>query len=227
MEKVELKNKLKLLIAYNVGEVFGLLFNVLHADSALGNQLVMLISRYNDINRDARFDRLSREETSIEMNKLRFSILSTIDEMDWKEIDYQKLSVLLIDENKFNQIIEKRVENYHFRGFFDDTTIPVEYLYFNWEYLFLTENKEEIKNFDGLIDAVRLVQLKLNLPLLPYDVQNEQNYPVRLPEAIKEIRTHPSLHQVNWSNPVETVGDRQFSHQQTIAAFHETLMYVL
>jgi hypothetical protein len=161
MNNLNIKGKLKLLIAYNVGEVLGLVLNHLGERTPLVNEVIMMIARYNDLNRDAEHRRLDREGVAVEMNKIRLSIIELIDLAGPDELPLEPVAHALLNEDRFRGIIEKKETRETFRGLFDETEIVIESLEFLPEAY--ARFGTGLSGAQQLWNALQLLQLRLGL----------------------------------------------------------------
>ena len=192
MNNLNIKDKLKLLLAYNVGEVLDLILTYLGERTPLVNEVIMMIARYNDLNRDAERRRLDREGVAIEMNKLRLSVIELIDLAGPDELLLEPVAHALLNEGRFREIIEKKITRETFRGLFDETEIVIESLEFQPEALSRFGNS--LGRAQHVWAALQMLQLRLGL----------QPYPGPAPESEADmasvwirLREHPDLQALN------------------------------
>ena len=213
MNHFTINTKLKLLVAYNIGEVLHLILTAILQETEKIKEVILLIARYNDLNRDAKMERLEREEISIEMNKIRLSIMDFLEEATPEELDYENIEKALIQEDQFNKIIKEKITHLDFRGMFNSKPIESKTLDFDWKTYFLPSDTESIVHFPALTTAFHLLETKFDLPLTDFSSSSLVAAAIRLRQTTKGAA-------IQW----EFEGLQDSSNQETILAFaHETV----
>lgn len=173
MEYIDIKHKLKLLIAYNIGEVLNIILSNINTEGKVTNDVILLFARYNDLNRDVNLKKIEREETLIEVNKLRLAILDFLDDLDSSDIQLENIGKILLEEGKFKEVIEMKIEKIQFIGMFESGTFKIEKLVFKWRDFFLSKNGV-IKNIEHLEAAMNLIEVKKNLPITQFEKNEDK-----------------------------------------------------
>ena len=228
MDPQNVKNKLKLLVAYNVGEVLTLLLSALRNANKQVNEAIIHLSRYNDLNRDARLERMQRNEVAAEMNRLRLAIMGFIDDAEPADLDLAYISEALIGQERFNEIIEKKVIDLDFRGIFENETLQSEYLDFNWKKFFSTNAAGELFHLDDLISAIHLLQAKFELPLWQFTGEQSPDLWGGLLPVVEQLRELPVNEREQWEVSVqEARAALPKDAEPLLACLHETIEVLL
>lgn len=198
MNYLALNNKIKLLVAYNIGEVLDLLLNSIVPESEKVNEVILLIGRYNDINRDARLKRMVRNEISIEINKIRLSLLNFLTEATPEFFDYKKIEQALIHDDRFNKIIKRKIVDWDFRGATDSKQITTKTLVFDWENYFLNSTATELINVQNLIDTIHLFEAKFHLSLSKLEGLKPHKFSIALAKSVSQLRSQLSNKRIKW-----------------------------
>ncbi|MEM6767091.1 MAG: hypothetical protein AAF824_07235 [Bacteroidota bacterium] len=174
MDANNVKVKLKLLLAYDIGEVINLLMQCLGERTSMVNTVILQLARYNDINRDATSGILKYEEVITEMNRLRLSIMKFIDGASPNELDFETIMNTLLQDDRFNTVISQKVKRIEFRGFLEDGVVEFKYLDFNWESYFLDDQTSSLLHIKKLLSALHIIQTKYGKQITFFSSKSEQ-----------------------------------------------------
>jgi len=224
MTERNIKTKLKLLVAYNIGEVIDLIMISLGQTTSKVNEVILHLARYNDINRNARVGRYSEEEILVEMNRLRLAIMDFIDSSKPEELNLNLVANSLLDENKFNDIIEKKVSTIEFHGMLEDEIIKSETLEFNWRKYFISDKGQTGTNIDHLISAIHFLQTKYGIKVSEFENLQSQKLIEELLFSTETLRSSPRTKDISWDVSVKQAKASYPNDMETFfLCLHETI----
>lgn len=227
---IDIKTKLKVLIAYDIGEVLDLLLKCLRQQNEKINEAILLLSRYQDLNRELATEQVNWEASKAERNRLRLAILEFIDATDQLELDLHQAGQVLITENRFQEVIEKRTEKIIFRGMLDneDQEILIEQLVFRWDDYFQVAESNHLYRKWQWAAAVDLLADKFQRPPIRWSGLSDEQFLQKLYQQSRELRQLPEVAHYSWEEQLPSTPAEAISQQKLVLAYvHETIEKLL
>ena len=173
MDKRIIKNNLKLLVAYNIGDVITILRRSIVGETDIINEILLIFARYNDLNRDARLNKLNRDNVIAEISKIRFALMQLIDKTTESDISFDAVLRILFEEEMYQNILERKIEEIHFIGMLRSRRMKYETIIFNWRNYFIS-NDGYLKNINKLQAAINIIEMRYDTPLSNFENDNHE-----------------------------------------------------
>lgn len=225
MTEFSIKTQLKLLTAYNVGEVLDVILHSLAEPGQKVNEVILLLSRYRDLNRDAGVGRIDRDETTTEMKRIRWSIMAFLDDASAQELHFERAAQLLQTDNRLQHIVEPRSEKITFRGMLGtEEEIIIETLAFKWQEHFLPQGSQQLHHTEQLIAALQLLQGKYLEPTTDWANLEGEALLGSLYQAARELREIPKVKTYAWEHVLTPPPQRFSDDSMSVVGYvHETI----
>ncbi|PHN01979.1 hypothetical protein [Flavilitoribacter nigricans] len=228
MGDLNIKSKLKLLIAYHVGEVLDLLLASYSGTPDFTNELILLIARYNDLQRDAQQKRIDRQNVLVEMNHLRLSIMEFIDQAGPQELNLERIRTQLLEEENFQRILELKITKDSFIGMRREEEIVRESLEFKWASFFAIGSDGTVHHRESLLSAIHLLQLRYQLTARTQRELSGAAFFNYLLTASRQLRELSGIADVNWIYSESYLQQQlPISREMVLAFTHETVEKLL
>ena len=187
MSTFNIKSNLKLLVAYNVGEVLDIVFSSIQESDDITSQLITLKARYLDLYGRIERKSITEDEIAQEMNLIRFQLLELIDETKPGDINFDQVATQIYDQGKFDQIIGQRKVRRTSYGMLESKTIEFEVNVIDWKKFFFTK-EGHLKSTTNLEQAINLVESWYKIPLSKINGENDDDSALTLSNFINKIQ---------------------------------------
>lgn len=199
----EIKYQLKFLIAYDIEGVLQIIKISLKSDSVFVNDFILNLGRYNDLNQETRLNLVDRESKTIELARIRYSIIGLIDSLTHHDLDFDRMLKELSTNKDYIKIITlTKWNNYDPNRSL--VTTPYDNIDFHVNILpwFYDGQKIAEENLNPIISAINLSELVLKLDATNFEpfengmVLNANHFN-RFIKPIERLRTKIGM-QTNW-----------------------------
>ncbi|MEM6801174.1 MAG: hypothetical protein AAF696_07200 [Bacteroidota bacterium] len=224
----DIKNKLKLLVAYNIDGALELIRENLSQDNENINIVISLIARLQELNRVSMIGAISYDQKNIERGQIVIAILRFIDAATEADLNFKNILETLQNNPIYHSVLEKKIAYYTIKGLREDKKIGVESLNFKWDSYFLSNHKDSLLHKEQLFSAMELILNKYEQPISNWqEIAKSEDYHA-VSDVIKNLQVFVGEdNKISPQELEELTSNQSQDKKPLLSAIHRTVASLL